>query len=599
MINYLSKLWYILKGSRRELPILLATFILSSVLEAFGIGLIGPFLRIAEDPSQANNIPVLKTIYSTQQFTNDSDFIVLLALSIIIIFLLKSIIYFLARAYIFKFSFAQKARISVLLMDGYLSAPYTFLLRKNSSGAVKNIVIETGKLVNNSLSPGLELVSNLTVITIIVYILATTDITLLAIIMGVFLPIFFIFSSARRRVKQWGQDWSESNQEMIRIINHGLGSLKETRIIGCEPYFNNQLQAQALKFSRASVYFNSFNILPRIVIETFLVVVIMLFIVLADILYGISIQEVTSTLAVFAVASIRIIPATSQIVQSIGKMQNVSYALDMLYWDLKEIETTNTSRALGALVRDRDKCRSYLTFKEKIALKDICYQYPESADLAIKDISLSIKKGESIAFIGKSGAGKTTLVDIILGLLQPQQGDITVDGVSIYENMSAWRNLVGYIPQSIFILDDTIEHNIAFGVANEDIDQTRLWKAIERAQLKELVDSLPNGIDTSVGERGVRLSGGQRQRIGIARALYHEREALVLDEATAALDTDTERLVTDAINALAGSKTLIIIAHRLSTVEKCDVIYYLENGNLISSGTYDDIVLRDKDKKYA
>jgi len=592
MINYLSKLWYILKGSRRELPILLATFILSSVLEAFGIGLIGPFLRIAEDSSQANNIPVLKTIYSTQQFTNDSDFIVLLALSIIVIFLLKSIIYFLARAYIFKFSFTQKARIATLLMNGYLLAPYTFLIRKNSSSAVKNIVIETGKLVNTALLPGLELTSNIIVVAIIAYMLAITDILLLVVILGVLLPVFIVFTSLRKWVRQWGKDQSESNQEMIRIINHGLGGLKETRVIGCESYFYEQLRAQAEKFSKVSSLFNSFNILPRIVIETFLIVTIMLFIALADVIYGISVQEVTSKLAVFAVASIRIIPATSQIVQNIGKMQNGSHALDMLYWDLKEIESTNNLSLLEVESITKNDRNLYSNFKDKITLKNISYQYPEASDLAIKDVSLDIRKGESIAFIGKSGAGKTTLVDIILGLLQPQQGDITLDGVSIYENMSAWRKLVGYIPQSIFILDDTIEHNIAFGVANENIDQTQLWKAIERAQLKELVDSLPNGIDTSVGERGVRLSGGQRQRIGIARALYHEREVLVLDEATAALDTDTERLVTDAINALAGDKTLIIIAHRLSTVERCNWIYRLHNGNLVDHGNYSEVVMK-------
>jgi len=221
----------------------------------------------------------------------------------------------------------------------------------------------------------------------------------------------------------------------------------------------------------------------------------------------------------------------------------------------------------------------------------VTYRYPEASELSLDQISFKIKKGESIALIGKSGAGKTTLVDVILGLLDLESGDIKVDGVSIYENLRSWQNLVGYIPQSIFLTDDTIERNIAFGVPDDQIDQGRLYKAIAAAQLEELVEQLPDGIKTGVGERGLRLSGGQRQRIGIARALYHEREILVLDEATAALDNETESRVTAAINSLAGTKTLIVIAHRLSTVENCDRIYMLEKGQVVKSGSYQEVVL--------
>ena len=204
---------------------------------------------------------------------------------------------------------------------------------------------------------------------------------------------------------------------------------------------------------------------------------------------------------------------------------------------------------------------------------------------------MTIRKGESIALIGQSGAGKTTLVDVILGLLRPQSGDICVDGQSIYSDIRAWQNLVGYIPQSIFLIEDTIERNIAFGVHDHLIDAERLQKAIVAAQLSDLVDSLPNGVHTSVGERGARLSGGQRQRIGIARALYHEREILVLDEATAALDNETERLVTESIKALSGTKTMIIIAHRLTTVEHCDRVYYMKEGKITRAGSYEEVVL--------
>ena len=232
-------------------------------------------------------------------------------------------------------------------------------------------------------------------------------------------------------------------------------------------------------------------------------------------------------------------------------------------------------------------------FRDKIELQQISYQYPQAEENALDCLDLKINKGESIALIGKSGAGKTTLVDVILGLLIPQHGDIKVDNQSIYSDISVWQNLIGYIPQSIFLLDDSIEKNIAFGTPEHLIDRPKLQQAIKAAQLEELIERLPQGTKTIVGERGVLLSGGQRQRIGIARALYHEREILVLDEATAALDNETESLVTEAIKSLANSKTMIIIAHRLTTVEHCDRIYELERGRIVRSGSYQEVVLRE------
>ena len=240
-----------------------------------------------------------------------------------------------------------------------------------------------------------------------------------------------------------------------------------------------------------------------------------------------------------------------------------------------------------------------MPFFDEIILDRITYSYPNVPEIALKNISLTIKKGQSIALIGKSGAGKTTLVDVILGLLTPDNGDIRVDDASIYKSLRFWQNLIGYIPQAIFLIDDTIERNIAFGVPDHLIDLQRVEKAIQAAQLVELIEQLPNGIKTTIGERGVRLSGGQRQRVGIARALYHEREILVLDEATAALDNETESLVSEAIKSLSGTKTIIIIAHRLTTVEHCDCIYLLEKGRIIKSGSYQEVVLQTSTPEYS
>jgi ABC-type multidrug transport system fused ATPase/permease subunit len=295
----------------------------------------------------------------------------------------------------------------------------------------------------------------------------------------------------------------------------------------------------------------------------------------------------------------RLIPAASQLVQAMGEMQNKSYSVDRLYLDLKEIEKQKATQPLKSalgLTRGNLSSSKYgenqtMSFTEGVELKEVTYSYPDTSEPAIERVSLSLKKGQSIALIGKSGAGKTTLVDVILGLLQPESGDIRVDGVSVYSNIRSWQNLIGYIPQSIFLIDDTIERNIAFGVPDRLLDRARIDRAIKAAQLEELVEQLPDGIKTVVGERGIRLSGGQRQRIGIARALYHEREILVLDEATSALDNETEKLVSEAIRSLAGTKTLITIAHRLSTVEHCDRVYLLEKGRVVKSGSYQEVVL--------
>ncbi|MGA9377411.1 MAG: ATP-binding cassette domain-containing protein, partial [Phormidium sp.] len=313
-------------------------------------------------------------------------------------------------------------------------------------------------------------------------------------------------------------------------------------------------------------------------------------------------QNLVSVLGIFAIASIRLLPSASQLMSNMGVLRNFKPTLDRLYLDLKEIEKPEAVNYLkisqgvipskGVKFERQQSIKTIaMPFTEEIVLNKVNYAYPEVASNSLTDISLIVKKGESIGLIGKSGAGKTTLVDVFLGLLIPQSGDIQVDSLSVYGSLRSWQNLIGYIPQSIFLTDDTIERNIAFGVQDHQIDQQRLDEAIKSAQLSELIAQLPEGRQTMVGEHGVRLSGGQRQRIGIARALYHEREILVLDEATSALDNETENLISQAIQDLSGTKTMIIIAHRLTTLEHCDRIYEMEKGRIVKSGSYQEVVL--------
>ena len=458
----------------------------------------------------------------------------------------------------FHFSSSYKSKLSLRLLKAYLVVPYEFHLNRNTASLIKNIVIETNNLHQTCLLPLLNSIANAIIISFLLCLLAITDLRLLVMIMGVLLPIFALFHLLRTKFSKWGRIVSQSQQEMIRTINHAMGGLKETRVLGCESHFEWEMKHHVNRYARSITFFQSFQLLPKILIETILIILIILFLIITQLSSTQTVQEITGILGVFAVSAIRFIPCASQLIQGIALMRNGSFALNMLYNDLKDIDNQKINLKLKALSKLEDanfgKKNQVMNFRDRLELKNVTYSYSKISDLALDNISLSINKGESIAFIGKSGAGKTTLVDVILGLLSPAQGDILVDGVSIYQNIRYWQDLVGYIPQSIFLTDDTVERNIAFGVSDQAIDREKIEQVIDTVQLRELVEQLPKGLKTQVGERGVRLSGGQRQRIGIARALYHEREILVLDEATAALDNETESLINDAIKNFSGQE---------------------------------------------
>jgi ABC-type multidrug transport system fused ATPase/permease subunit len=363
------------------------------------------------------------------------------------------------------------------------------------------------------------------------------------------------------------------------------------------------MQAQARRYSENLALAQGYGNLPRFVIEAFMITFLIGFTLLFIKFNQSEGSNLTAILGIFALASIRLLPAVSNLVSNINVLRSNTFAIDKLFYDFKEIEkgqlvphsepsvSGNDHKSSSSLMDSDEK--SILLFKNHIVLSELSFYYPGTERKALDGISMTIQRGQSIGLIGKSGAGKTTLVDVILGLFIPQSGDIRIDGVSIYSqnNLRPWQNLLGYVPQSIFLIDDTLERNIAFGVPDHLIDQTRLKKAIEMSQLSDVVKQLPEGIKTKVGERGVLLSGGQRQRVGIARVLYHEREILVFDEATSALDNETEHLVTEATKALSGIKTIIIIAHRLSTIQHCDHIYQLDQGRILKSGSYQEVVM--------
>ncbi|AFZ44051.1 ABC transporter related protein [Halothece sp. PCC 7418] len=599
MLRYLSKFFYILPAEKQKLLVLVLIVFLVSGVEVIGIGLIGPFINLASHSELIHKNYWLNLVYVQLGFSQSGQFIAFVGLFIILIFCTKSLLSWLVQRYIFKFTYSQKEKLIDRLMGAYLNASYTTYINKNSAQIINNVTNQTTIFANGILGTLLaSTVHGINIITISLF-LCVIDPLAVVILLLIISPLLVLFSLFKNKMHFWGQELYEAKQEMIRTVNHGLGGFKESRVIGCGSYFRQQCNQQAQRYANASIGFFAFKLVPRYIVETVLVLFLIGFTSISLLLER-DMQQLTPTLSIFALASIRLMPAFSNIAAGLSKLKNSSYSLDQLYLELKELEkevvnatskTVNHS-SLKTWSSNTNQDSQTITFTKELVLNQLTYRYPNSLENALNQISLAIPKGKSIALIGKSGTGKTTLVDVILGLLIPQEGDIKVDGRSIYENLRSWQNLIGYIPQSIFLIDDTIARNIAFGIPDHEIDQQRLYQAIQAAQLSEVVENLPDGINTRVGERGIMLSGGQRQRVGIARALYHEREILVLDEATSALDNETEKYVTEAIKSLSGTKTMIIIAHRLTTVEHCDRVYLMDQGQIIKSGSYQEVVLK-------
>jgi ATP-binding cassette, subfamily B, bacterial PglK len=603
IFKFNSKFLYIVAERKYQLIILIVLFLISSVFDTIGIGLIGPFMSLATDPNLIHKNRLLDWLYSFVGADSKPKFIAYFGILIVCVFYIKSVISFTIQKKVFKFSYGQKGDLSQRLLRGYLAAPYTFHLTRNSASLVQNILQETNNFCNGIMLPFLNSISYSVVIICLGFLLIQTNVIATFSILVILLIPFLLYQNFKGKLALWGKEASISQVGILRTINHSMGGFKETRIIGCAGYFDNQMSHYIKGFEDAVSSAQTFKLLPRNLIEAFLITFLVGFVSLT-LFTSQNTQSLTPMLGIFAIASIRLIPAVSQLTNSLASIRNYSHSLNKIYSDLKEIESiaSNKNYNVYSLKKEKDKSNENellnsekTKFHNQIVLQDINYRYPKSPEPSLIDISMTINKGDSIALIGRSGAGKTTLVDLILGLLDPQSGDIQVDGTSVYRNLRGWQNLIGYIPQSIFLMDDSIERNIAFGIPDRLIDSDKLEKAIKATQLEELISELPDGIKTAVGDRGVRLSGGQRQRIGIARALYHEREILVLDEATSALDNETEKLVTDSINALSGHKTLIIIAHRLSTVESCSSIYRLEKGRIVQPGNYQKTTLNKSD----
>lgn len=575
--DVICKLLFIMTKQQKKygILVLMASFI-GAILETLGVSVILPLMNALLTPNVfKDNVFFSKILIFLG--INDNRMIVFVVISVTIILYIVKNIYFIFLSWVrAKYACKVKRELSVKMLRNYLDKGYPYFLTKNTSELMRGVFADVNStyVVLNQL---LKLVIDFLTITLICFYIMITDIyialsmVILALICLLIVTFFF---------KGTLQNSGKISRKYEAIINQhviqAFQGIKEVIVSRKQDYFINNFESAYMKKQKADVSQSVGAESPAYVIEALCIAGLLGIVGFRVVFSGENAQAMLPVLSAFAMGAFRILPALGRISAGFNTMVFYVHGLNEMTNRIKESENDNTY-ALKEIYNTKDISQK-VSFNDCIEIKNIYWKYSENSGYVLNDLCLKINKGESIALIGQSGAGKTTLADVILGLLKPQKGSIFIDGIDIFSIGKEWSQIMGYVPQSVYLTDDTLRKNIAFGVSDEDIDDNRVWKALEQAKLREFVENLKDKLDTKVGERGIRFSGGQRQRIAIARALYENPSILVLDEATAALDNETEKAVMESIEALQGRITLIIIAHRLSTVRKCDRIYEIKGG---------------------
>lgn len=555
----IKKLNYIF-STKDKIKIVLLTIIIliGSMLELLAISLFSPFIDGIVDQNTMMESTIMVYIYHFFSFKKYEYFLALLAVSIIAVYIIKNVYIIIEKNTIYKFAYRIQRTISTKLLKSYMEEPYTFHLNKNIAVLQRSMQEDTDQFAKAILH-FMEMAAEACVCIVLGVYLFIVSKSITVVIVGLLLVCLGIFSYINKKYsRKWGEQGQEYKAKIYQWMNQSLSGIKDIKILDRSETFIKNYDNYMKKYVRVLRLNRLIGIMPKYIIEM-VCMTGLLSAVLVKMFFGQKeLSEFVPQLAIFAVAAFRLLPSVGRINEHLSAVIFATPSIDLIYHDLKEIEDLHVEE----IVKDED-----WHFKKEIEVKRVTYAYPEGEGNVIENACFHIRKGETVAFVGSSGAGKSTIVDILLGLLPPQQGKILVDGMDVYKNLRTWQKEIGYIPQTIYLSDDSIRNNVAFGIEEENIDEQAVIAALKQAQLYDFVDTLPEGLDTCVGDRGIRLSGGQRQRIGIARALYHKPEILVLDEATSALDNDTEAAVMEAIDSLKGQKTIIIIAHRLTTIK--------------------------------
>lgn len=569
---------------RKQAIFLFFMILIMALLDMIGVASILPFVSVITNPSLIETNLILKIMFQTSEIfgvKNNEQFLIALGF-LVVIALVISLIFKALTIYVqLKFVHMREFSIGKRLVEGYLQQSYSWFLSRHSSELAKTILSEVNQIIGNGLKPFLDLIakSMIAIAIIVLLFIANPKIALIVSISlgGVYLLIFYI---AREYINKIGNDRLKNNELRFMAISETFGAIKEIKVGKLEQIYLNRFSRPARTFAQTTASSQIIGQLPRYILESITfggVVLFMLYLMTQTNRFN----SVIPIFSLYIFAGYRLMPALQQIYVSMTKLTFVGPSLDKLYKDIENLKLLNLNQEKRAL-----------SFNKSITLKNINYIYPNSSITALEDINFTIPIKSKVGLVGTTGSGKTTTVDIILGLLEAQKGTLKIDEeVITKKNVGSWQRLIGYVPQNIYLSDSSIAANIAFGEKPENINQETIIKVCKIANFHNFViNELPQKYQTLIGERGVRLSGGQRQRIGIARALYYNPKVLVLDEATSALDYQTEKEVMDAINSLNKNITVIIIAHRLNTVKNCDIIFRFEKGKLIAQGSFEECV---------
>jgi len=578
MRAYFQEILHLMGPDRRRLPRMVLLFLLASGLDLIGLGLIVPYFYLIMGMATDGSALVELFGHLGLQDAGREQLMLFIGGILVFVFLIKTVLGLWGNYSILRFSQDQQIRLKSILMDAYQSMPYTEYLRRNSVEYIHSIQSLTSTYANSAVVPLLKITSDGIVAVAILCFLAWKNFAAFALMMVVFGAVIGAYHWLfRGRLKSYGQQVNHIARQVGKTVRESMDGFKEIRILGKETYFHDEVDKGAHAYAKAFVHTQVITTAPRYLLELLLISFITLLVWITVVL-GRDLQTLSPILALFGMAAFRLLPMINSFSSGLLSLRFAQNSVAQLHTDLQRVSGS-------CATEPRSMPKSPLPVFRSLRLEQVGFHYAGSKTAALDGISMEIRAGESIGLIGTSGSGKTTLVDVLLGLLEPQLGVIKYNDQSLHGNLPLWRRQVAYLPQQVFLMDDTLSANVALGERPEHVDQRKLQQALSSARLDELVGHLPQGINTLLGERGVRLSGGQRQRIAIARAFYYGRDVLVMDEATSALDNETEQEIVEEIQKLKGQKTMIVIAHRLTTVRYCDRIYRLEKGGIVECGT--------------
>ena len=570
MKNMLKKIYEILdKKQRVQVYILLVLILGGAFMETIGVSAILPLVSAVTDPTVIDSNKYFSYFKNMLNISDYKTFILLLAIGLIVVYIVKNIYLIFLNVMQNRFTNNNMWRMSVRLMKCYIEQDYLYHSEHNVADLERNVNRDINSffyVINNLLMLFTELMVCMMLATFLLITDFSTTIVLIVIMIGFLL---FFVKIVKKKLRYYGEHSRVSEAEKNKVFLEAFGGVKEVKASSTEDYFVRKFDKAFFEYASARRMEQIFTYIPKPLMESVCICGLLVFMSVRIVL-GTDVNSFIPVMSVFAVAAIRMLPSFNRISGYIGSIIFHKTSIDSLYDDLNEVKM---------LEQEKAKEKEQLVTLGDIIIDKLSFAYPSRPDnKIIDDVSLIVPMNKSVAFVGPSGAGKTTLADLILGVLDPDEGNIRINGIDLISNKNSWHENVGYIPQNTFITDDTIRANVAFGVEEDKIDDNKVWSALEAAQLTDFVKKQPQGLLSNIGDRGVKISGGQRQRIGIARALYNNPGVIVLDEATSALDNETEKAVMDAIYSLSGKKTMIIIAHRLSTIKNCDYIYEIKNG---------------------